>query len=232
MGLIKKLKRITAGRIDSFLRSVEDPAGVFPLLVEELAGKAKEARSAEAKAMTAVKAAQRKLDETAGRMQRLGRGAAMALSQGEETTARDALSAQIELENTCELRELALSRAESALSQACSAREQIEAQVADLQMRKDEILTRARIARTQREVGIGHGDSSRMSGGILAEVARMEEAIAEDEDRLVCEQGVKSGRSDRSIDERLRRLENDDEIERRLAELMEKRGKGTGKTDT
>ena len=59
MGLIQRIRRLTVARIENFLNTVEDPEVIFPQLVREMEDQVRAAISAETKALTALKAAER-----------------------------------------------------------------------------------------------------------------------------------------------------------------------------
>ena len=223
MGLMRRLQRITRARIEGFLDAVESPEVVFPQLVKEMEGAVREAQRAEAKALTVVKATQRKLDELTGRIQRLEKGAELALAKGDEQTARDALAAQLQVEKNIELQESARARGRDALEQARVSREQLVGDMEDLKARKEEIITRARVAGTEKKVQKTISSPSGSGKGILDEVARMEEKVMEAEAEIDVRREM-NGRSRRSsLDERLRSLEEEEEVEKRLAELRKRK---------
>ena len=215
MGLIKRLQRITSGRVRAFLDSVDDPETVLPQLVAELEEKAAIAVNAEAKALTAVKSAQRKLDEAEGRIQRLGRGAALALKQGDERTAREALEQQVRAEKEAESHKDALTRAEAALKDAHDARLQLAGQLEELKVRRDELLSRVRSASAQTQA---RETLQKPAEGLLAEVARVEEKLDKDESQLEIHHEI-AGPRQGSLDERLRRLQREAEFDERLGKL-------------
>lgn len=218
MGLIKRLKRITSSRIEAFLQSVENPESIFQQLVQEMKNQVKVAINAETKSLASVRAAQRKLDESEGTIRRFAKGAELALEHGEEPIAREALAAQMKTEQYAEQNQESLDRAESALNQARSTREQMESQLADLLNRKEEIITRARSVKTQKQiVNVEKGGNS-----ILEQVSRIENKLEEEEATAEINREM-SGKSTLSLDERLRSLERESEIKKRLDKLRKRR---------
>ena len=215
MGLIKRLQRITSGRVRAFLDSVDDPETVLPQLVAEMEENAGIAVNAEAKALTAVKSAQRKLDEAEGRVLRLGRGAELALKQGDERTAREALAEQLKAEKEASVHKESLVRAEAALKDAHDTRLQLADQLEELKVRRDEMLTRARVASTQTQI---RETVLKPGKGLLEEVARVEERLDKDESQLEIHHEI-AGPQQGSLDERLRRLQREAEIDERLGNL-------------
>jgi len=142
MGLVDRVRRITAGRIEAFLDSLEDPAAMIPLLLRELEDQSEVLARAEAKARSAVKAAQRRLNEETGHVARLGRGAELALRFGEEHTAREALARQVVAERSVRAAEENLAQADKALQDAREVRSGILRQQDDLRRRAAEFQQR------------------------------------------------------------------------------------------
>jgi phage shock protein A len=221
-GLIGRLKNITVPRISAFLETVDEPEEVFPQLIREMQRGIEDAVKAESKALAALKANQRRLDESMGRSMRLEKGAEMALRQGEETLAREALSEQIKADSAIDNQRLALAQSESALQQAHEGRLHLQLQLEELKRRKKEIISRARSARNLAAVYERAGKIRKAKAAILDEVSRMEQP---DDGN-----GSVSGTSkewnavfDRSLEGRLRALEREAEIERRLASIKSRK---------
>ena len=214
MGLMKRLRRITAARIEAFLQMVEDPALVFPQLMAEMEDNAQAAYRAEAKAQTAVTAAQRRIDEITGRIGRLERGAEMALEQKDEKTAREAVAAQMAAEKDLDRCREELERAEYALDEAKQTSRRLASDLEHLMVRKDEVLSRARSAKATKKAR-KIKDAAASGKGILDAVSRMETHVLESE------LGEDAGNA--SLERRLERLEREAEVEKRLAQLKKKK---------
>ena len=221
-GLVSRLKRITVSRINAFLETVEDPETIFPQLVREMQDRVRDAVKAESKATAANKSNQRHLDESSGRSIRLAKGAELALRHGDESLAREALAEQIKVDSIAENQRRALDQSEKALLEARELRAHLETQLEELKRRKKEILARSRKAKrtagTYRDM-----DKIRAAGtAILEEVSRMnqveeaKEYIPESIDR-------KSATIEHALEDRLRNLEREAEIERRLNSIREKK---------
>jgi len=220
MALIDRLRRITMGRIEAFLDAVEDPEVVLPQLVREMADRVNDAANAEAKALSAVKAARRRLDEVTGRAARMGDGARLALEADDEETARQALAAQVDAERAVGRHRDELAAAEAACRDAAAVRTQLQRDLQTLQARQKELIARARAARRRRHaVGPDPKSLAARRRGLLDAVARMEakvdeaEAAVEVHDRVTRTLGVGFET------ERVHALERDAEVERRLDQL-------------
>jgi len=224
MGLITRIRRITVSRIENFLNTVEDPEVLFPQLVREMEDQVRAAVSAETKALAASKAAARDVDQIRQKLDRLERGAELAVEKDDNETARDAIKAQIALESDLKLQEDAVSRAERAYEDAKDARMQIEKQLEELRTKKNEILTRARIASAQKKIEKTVSGRASSANSILDAVVRLESKVEEAEAELEIRRSMDTGGATPSLERRLDALEQNDEIEKRLAELKKKIG--------
>jgi len=226
MGLIKRIRRLTLARIEDFLNTVEKPEIIFPQLVREMEDQARAAISAESKASAACKAAERDAARTRQKLDRMIRGAESAIEKGDNETARDAVRAQLVLESELKIQDDAVSRASRAYDDARSARVQIEEQLNELRNKKNEILTRARVAAAQQKIERTVSGPVNSAASILDAVMRLEGKVEEAEAELEIRRTLDKGGVTPSLERRLEALERDDEIEKRLAELK-KRISGT-----
>jgi phage shock protein A len=219
MGLINRIRRLTIARIESFLNTVEDPEILFPQLVREMEDQVRAALSAEAKALAASKAAERDAGYVRQRLDRIMRGAEIAVDKGDSKTAREAVKAQMALESDLKRHDDAVARAGRAYEDARAARMQIEKQLDELRARKNEMLARARLAKTRRRIEKTAGGRVSSTASILDAVAHMEDRIEEAEAELDIRRGLGEGEASPSLEQRLGDIERDGEVEKRLAEL-------------
>jgi phage shock protein A len=225
MGFIKRIQRLTVSRIESFLSTAEDPEILFPQLVKEMEGQVRSATEAEAKAMASVKGAERDLKQANDKLERMKQGAQLALDKGDEDTAREAIAAQMNIEQEVERKTENLARAESAHADARNARKQIQQQLDEVRAKKEEILARARVAKTQKKVQqTVHGPVT-SAKSILDAVAQMEAKVDETEAQLEVQREISSsGGGGPSLEKRLKDLEKTAGVEERLAALKKKVG--------
>ncbi|MBW8016825.1 MAG: hypothetical protein FVQ82_11610 [Planctomycetes bacterium] len=215
MKLIERLKRITMGRIEAFLDSVEKPEHILGQLIHEMSEQVSAAANAEAKALGAVKGSQRRFDETAGRLHRLSEGASLAAKANELDLARQAIAAQIQAEEDMQKCRADLEKAELAYMDASDARKQLMNNLNELKQRKDELIAKSQSIKTQTR-------SIAETGDILDTVARMEAKIdvAQAETEIRNEISKTLGLS--FDEQRVRKLEQNAEVQRRLNEITKK----------
>jgi phage shock protein A len=200
MGLINRIRRLTVARIENFLNTVEDPEVLFPQLVREMEDQVRAAISAETKALAACKAAERDAARTRQKLDRMMRGAEVAVGKGDNDTARDAIKAQLALESDLKIQDDAVSRAGRAYEDAKSARMQIEEQLDELRAKKNEILTRARVAKTQKKIERTVSGRPRSTASILDAVVRLEGKVEEAEAELEIRRGIDKGGAEPSLE--------------------------------
>ncbi len=224
MSMIGRLRRVTVGRLEAFLSSVEDPDVVLPQLLREMEEQIRAATDAEARAMAAVKAAERSSDQAREKLARLAGGAETALGLGDEAMAREAVEAQVHLEAEAGRREDAVAAARAVRDEAHDARVQLQAQLDEIRSKKDELLTRSRVVRSQEKVQRTVQGPAASSGSILDAVARMESHLEEKEAALAVRKDLATGAAAgvSSLEQRLDKLAVRQEVDRRLAALREK----------
>jgi len=223
MGRISRLKSITRSRIEAFLASLEDPEVILPQLIKEMEDRAREASRAEAKALSAVKGDRRRLDTALGRVIRFKEGAVLAVEVDEIDTARQAIAAQIQAEKEVEKCRNDLAVSESAYNSASQVRRQLRQNLIELRLKKNDILTRSREIRSQKSSNKKLGDLSRdASKNILDIVAKMESKIEEAEGEIEIKDEIARTLGVSFPYERVRVLESDAEVDRRLTEIKRK----------
>lgn len=223
MSILSRIKRVTTGKLELFLSKSENPEVIFPQLIVEMEEAVRAATDAEAKAMAAVKHAEKALEDTRGKLQKMTTGAEAALLKEDEATAREAVEAQVALEAEVIRREAALQSAQDSLADARAARKETQQQLQEVRAKKDEILTRARVIQTQERVQRTVSGPSTSTGSILDAVAAMEAKIEEREANLSVQQDLAgSGSSSASLERRIDDMNREQEIDRRMAALKEK----------
>ena len=124
--------------------------------------------------MATLKHCEREVAKHQATIGRYENGAMQAVKKGDDTTARKAVEAQMEAEKASGLSQRNLQIGQQSLERATTSRKKIQQQLEELRTKKEEILTRARVAKVQKKIQatvegtVGSGDS------ILDAVARLE----------------------------------------------------------
>lgn len=218
MKRINRLLNITKARIDAFLDTLDKPEIIFPQLLKELNEQINETGKAEAKALSAVKGDRRRLDAAIGKSQRYEEGAQLAVNAGDMETARQAVAAHMHSEKEVEECRRILEISESAYHTAMQVRRQLQDSLHELKLRKDEILTRAKTAQIKTNANavlVG-------TDGILEAVARMEAGVETSESTVEIQSKLRQTLGASFPYERIKELESNAEVDRRLEELKKK----------
>ncbi len=227
VGFLKRVQRLTMAKINAFLDGAENPEEVFPQLVKEMRDECKKAIDAEATAVAALKRRQAEYDETAAEVEKWGQRAELAVKDGDDDLARTALESQIAAERKLEAQGQALETARVAADRARQAREDLHAKLEELERKRDEILARARAAKSQEEVQrVLAGVEGGAGASILDAVARMEDQVAASEARAGAYGEVAADMSGSDTETRFRELERRQSVDERLAALKKKVGGG------
>ena len=219
MGIINRLGRITIGKIERFLDSVENHDTIIPQLILEMQENVKLAANAEAKALTATKSSRRKLDEANGRMERLKKGIELAIRSNDSDAARTAIAAQIESESDIESISELLKRSEQAYEDARSTRVRLSSSLDKLRLKKKELSARSAAIKAQEKCNLS---ASLDSNNILDVVSRMEDKITEKEAQIEIRGEVDRLLSGDVEKYKLEELIKNDEIQRRLDAMKNK----------
>lgn len=202
---------------------MEKPEIILPQLIREMEEKVEETARAEAKALSAVKGGRRRLDTGLGRVVRLNEGALLAVKANKVDTARQAIAAQIQAEKEVRKCTSDLAISESAYNSAHQARNQLQDNLKELKLKNNDILKRSK--EIKREQSFNNKLDIFSSGArknILDMVAMMESKVDEAEAETDIHDEITRVLGVGFPYERVKVLESDAEVDRRLNELKEK----------
>jgi len=226
-GFLKRVRRITFGKINALLDGAENPEQIFPQLISELREECKKSINAEATAVAALKRRQHERDEVRADLEKWTKRAELAIQDSEEELARDAIEEQLAVEKRMAHTVEAVRVASSAAERAKEAREDLHDKLDTLERKRGEILARARAAKNQEEVQkVLAGVESDGGASILDAVSRMEDKVAEAEARADAYGEVATDLAGGDTEMKFRDLERRDDVEQRLAEMKAKLAAG------
>ena len=226
MGKIDRLKRITMGRIEAFLDSLEKPEYILPQLLKEMGRLVTEAANAKAKALSAVKAARRRLDEANGKVFRLENGVKLAVQADDMKTARQAIAVQIQAEQETQKRRAELELAEKAYQSASAIFIQLAANLTTLKEKNTAILKQRRQQQLTEQLQEKYTQTIVKPGkDILDTIARMESKIEQQQVELEVQTELTKTLGVNFNEERVQKLERDSQVDQRLNEIKKQFGK-------
>jgi len=222
-GFLKRVRRITMGKINAFLDAVENPEEIFPQLVQELREECRKAVDAEAIAVAAMKRRQQEFGDLEAEIAKWGQRAELALRESDDELARAGLDAQMAAEKRVDAQKRALDQARVAADRAREARHDLHDKLHTLEHKRDEILARARAAKSQEAVQkVLAGIEAGSGASILDTVARMEDRVTEAEARVGAYAEVALDIAGGDSETRFRDLEHKQAIEVRLLALRQR----------
>jgi phage shock protein A len=222
-GFLKRVRRITMGKIHAFLDAAENPEEVFPQLVQEMREECRKSVDAEAIAVAAFRRRQQEYDSLQAEMAKWAQRAEMAVRDGDDALARTAIEGQMSGEKRVADHRRALDQARGAADRAREARHDLHDKLHTLERRRDEILARARAAKGQVEVQkVLAGVEAGSGASILDAVARMEDRVTEAEARAGAYAEVALDMTGGDAEARFRELERRQAVEARLLELKQR----------
>lgn len=230
-GFLKRVRRVTLGKISAFLDGVENPEEVFPQLMVEMREECRKAIDAEATAIAAMKRRRMEYDSTLEDVEKWANRARLAVGEGNDDLARTALEKQIATEKKLQGQKRALEGAKVAADRAREAREELHKKVEVLESKKDEILARARAAKQQERVQKVLAGMEDSGASILDAVARMEDKVVEAEARTGAYSDIAMDMAGGDTESKFRELERKQFVEDRLAELKRKLVEDKAKAD-
>jgi phage shock protein A len=215
MKLLRRLKRVTAARIEDCVATLEDPELIVPQLVREMEDQVQRAIQCETRALADLKLAEREVDAAQEQVASLGRGARFALQRGEEAMTREAIAAQVVAEKRLLDKQAARDTARIRLESARKLRQQLQTQLSEMRRKKRDLVARARAARARGPI---EGGGTGSTASIIDSLTRMETHVDEAEARAGADAELRVADQD-GIESRLNGLERASIVEERLAAL-------------
>ncbi|MHC4552879.1 MAG: PspA/IM30 family protein [Planctomycetota bacterium] len=226
MGKMDRLKRITLGRIEAFLDTLEKPETLLPRLVREMGGLVTEAANAKAKALLAVKASRRRMDEASGKVSRLENGVKLAVAADDIETARQAIAVQIQAEQQVQACQAELELAEKAYQSADAVCRQLAGNLTALKEKKKALLAKHRTQQLTKQLQQQYTQTRIEPGKDIWEtVARMETRVEQQQIELEVQTELTKTLGVSFDQERVQKLEHHAQVDERLNKIKKQFGK-------
>jgi phage shock protein A len=221
MGIFSRLNRVVKSNLDALVDRAEDPEKLIAQTIDDMRDEVKRAKRELLTTLGHAKRLLKKQQEAAEEIDGWERKATLALQEGDEALARDALRFKLKAEREArELREQAAQQ-ESAAEEMKATLEEVEAKIEELESRKASLASQVRRARSAGTGDLGEGPAG---GGAFGELGRMvgriEQLEAEVEASDVLDDAKRA-----AVDARFRELERGERggaVEDELAALKRK----------
>lgn len=175
MGLIDRFTRVIRANVNNLVGNAEDPEKVLEQTVADMQEDLVQLRQAVASAIATQKRTERQASQAESTAQEWYNRAQLALNQGNETLAREALTKRKSYQETATALKNQLEQQSSIVSRLKKDMQTLEAKIGELKTKKDMYIARARSAQASQRL-------NEMLGGVdatssLGAFERMEEKV-------------------------------------------------------
>lgn len=175
MGLFDRITRVIRSNVNNMVGNAEDPEKVLEQTVADMQEDLVQLRQAVASAIATQKRTERQANQADSTAQEWYNRAQLALNQGNETLAREALTKRKSYQETATAHKTQLEQQSTVVSRLKKDMQTLEAKISELKTKKDMYIARARSAQASQRL-------NEMLGGVdatssLSAFERMEEKV-------------------------------------------------------
>jgi phage shock protein A len=216
MGIVDRFARITRATINAWLGNKEDPEAMLQQVVTDMENDLIALRQSVAQAIATQKRTERQASQAESVAEEWYRRAELALKQGQETMAKEALARRKTYQETANALMAQLDQQANVVNEMKTNMRKLEAKLSEAKIKKDMYIARARSAKASQQLnemlgGIGEGSST-------AAFNRMSEKVAEMEAQAAAVAELNSD----SLEERFAQLEGGNDLDAELEALRTK----------
>lgn len=175
MSLLDRILRIIRANITSWIGNAEDPEKILEQTVEEMQQNLIQMRQAVAQAIASQKRTERQIAQANSTAQEWYSRAQLALQQGDETLARDALTRRKSYQETAEAMQAQLTEQSTIVGRLKQEMKTVESKISEAKTKKDLYIARARSAQASQKLNELLGTTN--TSGTLGAFEKMEEKV-------------------------------------------------------
>jgi phage shock protein A len=224
MGLVDRFVRVIRANLNHLIGQAEDPEKVLEQAVDEMQQDLIQLRQAVAQAIATQKRTERQAAQAESTAQEWHNRAQLALSNGDENLARDALTRRKSYQETAKAMRTQLTQQSTVVSKLKENMRTLESKISDAKTKKDLYIARARSAKASQKINEMLGNVG--TGSAMNAFERMEENVMQLEAQS--EAMAELGTSD--LEKRFAALEGSDEVDNELAAMKASLASGTERT--
>jgi phage shock protein A len=213
MGLIDRILRVIRANLNSMIGQAEDPEKVLEQAVEDMQQDLIQLRQAVAQAIATQKRTERQASQADSTANEWYNRAQLALSKGDETLAREALTRRKSYQETAKAMQAQLGQQKEVVTKLKQNMRTLESKISEAKTKKDLYIARARSAQASQKINEMLGNVS--TGSALSAFERMEEKVMQLEAQSEALQELGSN----ELEKRFASLEGGDEIDAELVAL-------------
>jgi phage shock protein A len=218
MGILDRVSTILRANINSLLDQAEDPEKALDQLIRDMADAIGQARGSVAEMIAQEKLLEADMERNANLAREWGQKAELAVSRGADDLAKEALRRKIDYEKNAHAYTSQLSSQSEVVQKLKHDLEQLESKYESAVRNREAMIARHRRALAQQKVAKTAAQLTTVDP--TSELARMEERIRMEEARAAALTEVHSRPA--SLEDKFAALEQDDDLERQLADLKGK----------
>jgi len=213
MGLIDRILRVIRANLNSLVGKAEDPEKILEQAVEDMQQDLIQLRQAVAQAIATQKRTERQASQARSTADEWYNRAQLALSKGDESLARDALTRRKSYQETAKAMQAQLSQQAGVVTKLKENMRSLESKISEAKTKKDLYIARARSAQASQKINEMLGNVS--TGSALSAFEKMEEKVMQ----LEAQSEALEELGGNELEKRYAALEAGDEIDAELAAL-------------
>jgi phage shock protein A len=218
MGILDRVSTILRANINALLDQAEDPEKALDQLIRDMADAIGQARGSVAEMIAQEKLLEADMERNATLAREWAQKAELAVNRGADDLAKEALRRKIDYDKNSQAYATQLQAQSDVVQKLKHDLEQLESKYESAVRNRDAMISRHRRALAQQKVAKTAAQLTTVDP--TSELARMEERIRMEEARAAALTEVHSRPA--SLEDKFAALEQDDDLERQLADLKGK----------
>ncbi|MCP2728470.1 PspA/IM30 family protein [Limnofasciculus baicalensis] len=213
MGLIDRILRVIRANLNNLIAQTEDPEKILEQAVEDMQQDMIQMRQAVAGAIASLKRTERQVSQAEATANEWYSRAQLALSKGDDTLAREALTRRKIAQETAKILLPQLAQQNEVVAKLRKEMRMLESKIAQAKTKKDLYIARARSAQASQKVNEMLGNFH--TGSTLSAFERMEEKVM----RLEAESEAIEQLTGNELENKFAALEAGDDVDEQLAAM-------------
>lgn len=220
MGVLDRVSTLLRANINDLINRAEDPEKVIRQLLLDMSNQLIQVKTQVAASIADERLLQKRYEDNQKKADEWQRKAELAVDRNQDDLAKEALARKRTFQETADGFKQQWTDQAAQVEQLKEALAQLEAKISEAQTKKDLLIARARRAKT--ETNIRKTLAGVDSSGALGEFERMQEKVEEDEARAKAYSELDQD----TLETKFKNLEQEDELNKELAELKSRRSGG------
>ena len=219
-GVLDRVSTLIRANINDMISRAEDPEKVIRQLILDMNNQLIQVKTQVAAAIADERLMQKRYEDNQKKADEWQRKAELAIEAGKDDLARDALSRRRTFQETADGFKAQYTEQAAQVEELKQALDQLQAKINEAETKKDLLIARSR--RAKAETNIRKTLAGVDATGALSEFERMEEKVEEQEAHAKAYAELDQD----TLDEKFKQLEQEDQLNKDLAELKTRMGRG------